>query len=126
MRRDLSPFEIGGKITTSLLSPMTIYVAYLVFAESSILNVDDELIEVVVGFAGSSNGQSRTVYFHRKHQSGDYDGFYPKKRGDGRVESELGEFFNGGDEDGELLMTMKTEMKQDLIVQGIKIRPKKE
>ncbi|TXG62526.1 hypothetical protein EZV62_009520 [Acer yangbiense] len=125
VRRDSTLFEIGGKITTSLLSEMTTYIAYLVFVESSIHNVDDGLVEVDFGFAGSSNGQSRTVYFRRRHQNEDDDGFYPKKRGDGWVESELGEFFNGGDIDGELLMTNKTEMTQNLIVQGIEIKPKK-
>ncbi|KAI9181258.1 hypothetical protein LWI28_013048 [Acer negundo] len=126
VRRDSTPFEIVGKITTSLLSEMTTYVAYLVFAESSILNVDDGPVEVAVEFAGSSNGQSRTIYFRRRHQIEEDDGFYPKKRGDGWVESELGEFFNRGDIDGELLMTIKTEMMQNLIVQGMEIRPKKE
>ncbi|KAK0580920.1 hypothetical protein LWI29_007750 [Acer saccharum] len=125
-RCDSTPFEIGGKITTSLLSEMTTYVAYLVFAESSVQNVDDGPVEVTVGFAGSCNGQSRTIYFRRWHQNEDDDSFYPKKRGNGWVESELGEFFNRGDVDGELLMTIKTEMMERLLVQGIEIRPKKE
>ena len=126
MRRDISPFEICGKVNTSLLSPMTTYVAYLVFAEISVCNVDDDPVEVVVGFAASSNGQSRTIYFHREHQDGDDNGFYPKKREDGWVESELGEFFNGDYREGELLMTIKTRGKEHLIILGIEIRPKKE
>ncbi|TXG62850.1 hypothetical protein EZV62_009844 [Acer yangbiense] len=81
-RRDISPFEICGKITASLLPPMTSYVAYLVFGKISVRNVDDDLAEVTIGF-GSSNSQSRTIYFHREHQDGDDDGFYPKKREDG-------------------------------------------
>ncbi|KAK0580259.1 hypothetical protein LWI29_000049 [Acer saccharum] len=124
--RDICPFEICGKVNTSLLSPMTTYVAYLVFGEINVCNVDDDPIEVVVGFARSSNGQSRTIYFHREHQDRDDDGFYPKKREDGWVESELGEFFNGGNEESELLMTLKTKGKSCLIILGIEIRPKKE
>ncbi|KAK0580341.1 hypothetical protein LWI29_000864 [Acer saccharum] len=53
IRGDLCPFEIGGKITTSLLSPMTTYVAYIVFAENRICWVDDdpaEKKEVELGF----------------------------------------------------------------------------
>ncbi|KAK3232518.1 hypothetical protein Dsin_004399 [Dipteronia sinensis] len=124
-RSEIGPIEIGGKITTSLLSPKTTYVAYLVFAGNRIWLGDDDPVEVFVGLAGSINGQKRTVYFHREHQDGDDDGFFPKKRADGWVESELGEFFNGGDKDGELLMTIKTTDKEFLLVQGIEIRPKK-
>ncbi|TXG62845.1 hypothetical protein EZV62_009839 [Acer yangbiense] len=125
-RRDICPFEICGQVNTSLLSPMTTYVAYLVFGEISVCNVDDDPVEVVVRFAGSSNGQSRTIYFHRLHQDGDNDGFYPKKREDGWVESELGEFFNGGDQESELLMIIKSKGKACLFILGIEIRPKQE
>ncbi|KAK0581587.1 hypothetical protein LWI29_015502 [Acer saccharum] len=125
-RRDVSPFEIGGKITTSLLSPMTTYIAYLVFAKNTICWVDDDPAEVYVGLSGSDNGQNRTVYIHREQQDGEDDGFYPKKRADGWLETELGEFFNGGDEEGELLVTIKSEMKEGFLTQGIEIRPEKE
>ncbi|KAK0578337.1 hypothetical protein LWI29_008778 [Acer saccharum] len=138
-------FEIGGKISTSLLSPQTTYVAYLVFAEGFISHKDDDPVGVTVGLAGSNNGffifytndepakvvvrlagpHHRTVYFHRVQQDGDNDGFFPKKRADGWLESELGEFFNGGDEEGELSITIKSRWKEHLIVQGIEIRPKK-
>ncbi|TXG62875.1 hypothetical protein EZV62_009869 [Acer yangbiense] len=122
-REEINEFEIGGKITVSLLSPMTTYVAYLVFAGN---RIGDDPAEVAVGLAGSNNGQNRTVYFHQEHQDGDNDGFFPKKRADGWMESELGEFFNGGDEKGELLMTIQTYDKKFLLIQGIEIRPKKD
>ncbi|KAK0581090.1 hypothetical protein LWI29_009945 [Acer saccharum] len=69
------PFEIGGKITTSLLSPTTTYIAYLVFTKNWI---DNDPAEVTVGLAGSNNGQSRTVYIHQEQQDGDDGGFYQK------------------------------------------------
>ncbi|KAK0586854.1 hypothetical protein LWI29_013464 [Acer saccharum] len=107
-RAEVNPFEMGGNISTSLLSPMTTYVAYLVFAENRIFPKYYEPVEAAVGIAGSSNGQNRTISFHweqqdgdydgvfPEQQDGDYDGFFPKKRADGWLESELGEFFNRG------------------------------
>ncbi|KAI9180036.1 hypothetical protein LWI28_000492 [Acer negundo] len=58
-RVNMIQFEIGGKITTSLLSPMTTYVAYLVFAENTICWVYDDPAEVSIGLARSDNGQNR-------------------------------------------------------------------
>ncbi|KAI9197654.1 hypothetical protein LWI28_002166 [Acer negundo] len=135
-------FEIRGKISTSLLSPMTTYIAYLVFFQAFFVNIEDVTsyieyspIEVFVGIAGSNNGQRKTVYFLQEYQDGDDNGFFPKKWtgllenefGERYVwlESELGEFFNRGDEEGELLMIVKTTYKDGLIVQGIEIMPKK-
>ncbi|KAK3227689.1 hypothetical protein Dsin_007551 [Dipteronia sinensis] len=126
IRFDVISFEVGGKISTSLLSPMTTYTAYLVFAEGLIFCRDDAPAKVAVGLARSTNGLNRTIYLHRVHLDGDDDGFFPKRRADGWLESELGEFFNGGDEEGELSMTMKTCWKENLLIQGIEIRPKKE
>ncbi|KAK4858518.1 hypothetical protein QYF36_017603 [Acer negundo] len=79
-------FEIRGKISTSLLSPMTTYIAYLVFFQAFFVNIEDVTsyieyspIEVFVGIAGSNNGQRKTVYFLREYQDGDDNGFFPKK-----------------------------------------------
>ncbi|KAK3227579.1 hypothetical protein Dsin_007441 [Dipteronia sinensis] len=126
VRFGVIPFEFGGKISTSLLSPMTTYMAYLVFAEDLIFCRDNALAKVAVGLDGSNDGLNRTIYLHRVHLDGDDDGLFPKKRIDGWLESELGEFFNRGDEEGELSMTMKTCWKENLLIQGIEIRPKKE
>ncbi|KAK2664554.1 hypothetical protein Ddye_003128 [Dipteronia dyeriana] len=166
VRAEENPLEIGGKICTSLLSPMTTYVAYLVLAEFRMFSKYSAAAEAAVGLAGSNNGQNRTISFHWEQQDGEYDGFspdqldgepqdgdydgfsldqqdedyvvlfpepedgdydrfYPKKRADGWLESELGEFFNRGDEDNELLMTINAGMKDGLLIQGIEIRPKK-
>ncbi|KAK0579993.1 hypothetical protein LWI29_034698 [Acer saccharum] len=143
MRSEPEDFEIRGKISTSLLSPMTTYVAYLVFSIASFVHIEDVTsyiiyspIKVFAGLVESNNGQRRTVYFHREHQYGDDNGLFPKKwawllenefnERYGWLESEFGEFFNRGDVEGELLMTVETTYKVGLIVQGIEIRPKKE
>ena len=57
------------------------------------------------------------------------DGECPKERGDGWWEIELGEFFNGGEDDGREVEMSVLEVeggnwKGGLIVQGIEIRPK--
>jgi hypothetical protein len=56
------------------------------------------------------------------------NGQYPKKRGDGWLEIELGEFFCKEGEDRELEMSVQEvkggDWKGGLIVEGIEIRPK--
>jgi hypothetical protein len=51
-----------------------------------------------------------------------------KERGYGWLEIKLGEFFNGGEDDGEVEMSVLEvkggNWKGGLIVQGIEIRPK--
>ncbi|KAK0591524.1 hypothetical protein LWI29_003282 [Acer saccharum] len=100
--------EASGTINTSLMSPVTTYVAYLVFKRTQyFFGFDsswDHRVEVTVGHTGS-DGQKRTVYFHSDQGDivyGDDHGRFPQTRGDGWLESELGEFFYGGDEEGEL------------------------
>ncbi|KAK3205560.1 hypothetical protein Dsin_019606 [Dipteronia sinensis] len=125
-------FEIGGKIDTSLLSTMTTYVAFLVFKPTNnFFGFDNNPVEVTVGLDGG-NVQNRTVYFDRRQQNivpGDNPGLFPKERRDGWLESELGEFFTGSDEEGKLSMTILeincSNGKHGLVVQGIEIRPKK-
>ncbi|KAK2653521.1 hypothetical protein Ddye_013377 [Dipteronia dyeriana] len=125
-------FEIVGKINISLLSPVTTYVAYLVFKSThDFYGFDNNQVEATVGLAGC-NGQNRTVYFHPNQQGivpGDEHGLFPKTRRDGWLESELGEFFYGDtDEEGILSMTIleirSGNWKKGLVIQGIEIRPK--
>ncbi|KAK4856295.1 hypothetical protein QYF36_016037 [Acer negundo] len=125
-------FQIHGKIDTSLLSTTTTYAAYLVFKTTdNFFGFDNNPVEVAVGLA-RGNVQNRTVYFDRRQQNivpGDNPGLFPKERGDGWLESELGEFFHISDEDGELSMTIlginRGNWKHGLVVQGIEMRPKK-
>ncbi|KAK2650790.1 hypothetical protein Ddye_018279 [Dipteronia dyeriana] len=81
IRREVNPFEIVGKINTSLISPMTTYVAYLMFVGGRhIFHRDGDPVEVTIGLAGSIDWQNRAVYFHQENQDGDDDGFFPKKK----------------------------------------------
>lgn len=147
--------EIRGKISTSMLSPSTLYTAYLVFkVTSASYGLEDLPVEATVGVVGSEV-QKRTVYldaergrsqryqivpwrigaFNRTRLVGSQaprpreneEGKYPKERGDGWLEIELGEFFNGGGEGEVEMSVLEVEggaWKGGLIVQGIEIRPK--
>ncbi|KAE8686403.1 putative F-box protein PP2-B12 [Hibiscus syriacus] len=149
--------EIRGKIAISMLSPMTHYKAYLVFKPSSgAYGFGFHPAEVSFGLVGTE-GYKRTVYmdadrglrqryqivprriglFTRSRFLGlqnpaprtvaSDDDQYPKARGDGWLEVELGELFNDGCTDGELEMSVLEVKggywKGGLIVLGIEIRP---
>lgn len=139
-------FEIRGQITTSLLSPKTNYVAYLVFKPMEAnYGFEHNPVEVTVGLVGS-DGQKRTVYLDTREQreivlwnprrflrpapADDHQGPFPIRREDGWFESELGEFLYDDDNEGELFMTVmetrRGNWKRGLVFQGIEIRPKKE
>ncbi|XP_044481115.1 F-box protein At2g02240-like [Mangifera indica] len=135
--------EIGGKISTRILSPGTNYTAYLVFKpKERFYGFENQPVEVSVGLVGTKN-QKRSVFLHERRdwwiESSPsvgwwlpscrmmFGGNFAKKRGDEWHEVELGDFFNAGDEDGELEMSIlevSGHWKGGLIVQGIEIRPK--
>ncbi|XP_011036726.1 PREDICTED: putative F-box protein PP2-B12 isoform X1 [Populus euphratica] len=148
--------EIRGKINATMLSPATLYTACLVFRPTGGLHgLDNQPVEVGVGLVGSECGK-RNVYldsergrrqqyhfvnrriglFNRCRIVGmpaseparENNGQYPKKRGDGWLEIELGEFFCKEGEGRELEMSVQEvkggDWKGGLIVEGIEIRPK--
>lgn len=149
--------EIHGKIKTSMLSPNTTYAAYLVFKSTEeAYGFEYQPAEVTVGITGGES-ETRTVYLdpdtgHRQQFqiiprpggmfnrirtrmlrpfasiSRQSDSRYPKARGDGWMEIQLGEYFNKDGEDGELEMSLREvrggNWKSGLIVHGIDIRPK--
>ena len=127
--------EIRGKINANMLSPATLYTAYLVFRPTrGLYGLDYQPVEVGVGLVGSERGK-RNVYldsgrgwrqqyhfvsrriglFNRCRIVGmpaseparENNGQYPNKRGDGWLEIELGEFFCKEGEDGELEMSVQ-------------------
>lgn len=127
--------EICGKINATMLSPATLYAAYLVFKpKEGAYGLDYQPVEVGVGLVGSENGK-RNVYLdsqrgraHRYHlvrrriglhnrsrivgmqepvPASENNGQHPKERGDGWLEIELGEFFCKEGEDGELEMRVQ-------------------
>ncbi|TKY52049.1 F-box protein PP2-B10 [Spatholobus suberectus] len=142
-------FEIRGRINTGMLSPKTLYGAYLVFKPSRVgtYGFDKQPVKVSIGIAGG-NPLRQTVFlvaekgwrlkdqkrarFHGTAETPateDYlDLQYPKKRGDGWLEVEMGEFFNEGGEDKRVEMVVYAVKSGDrmrgLLVQGIEIKPK--
>lgn len=147
-------FEIRARISTSSLSPRTLYTAYFVYKPTAgAYGFEYQPVEVSVGLVGSES-QIRTVYlhaergrrqrhqfprrtglFHRSRSWGwqaampkENDGYYPKERGDEWLEIELGDYFNEGDEEGDLEMSVLEvtggDWKGGIIVQGIELRPK--
>lgn len=117
--------EIRGRIDIGMLSPSTLYAAYLVFkfAPDS-YGFKNQPIEVRVGLVDGEATQ-RTVYLDVRREGRDG---YPERRGDGWLEIGLGEFFCEGDCDGEMevkvLEVRKLFWKGGLIIHGVKIRPK--
>lgn len=148
--------KVSAELDTHLLSPHTRYGAYLVLrldvdsygldwvlptvsvtlgdqvstnrallAHGDIDARDDEEDEQLVGYwdvriavvegEGREEGEPRAVL---------------RERGEGWLELELGEFFNGAGEDGAVMMELReTESghwKKGLIIDGIEIRPKTE
>ncbi|KAI3735753.1 hypothetical protein L6452_15265 [Arctium lappa] len=131
-------FEVHGRISTSMLSPDTCYVAFIVFKSTSeTYGFDYQPAEVSIGISGRKT-QTQTVFleprsdqrrqhpvvprrrmgmFHRGHRANPIgpinpssNGNGPKEREDGWLEIELGEYFIKKGEEGELEMSM-TEVK---------------
>jgi len=120
--------DIRGTIGTKMLSPKTEYNAYLVFklvnmcdyrlesAKSSIrfVNYDSEI---------DTENQANTVHHPRLQESGNIS----RMRGDGWMEVKLGYFDSKKDTDGPVearLFEMNHIYKGELIVEGVKFRPK--
>ncbi|KAM5571277.1 hypothetical protein ABKV19_011737 [Rosa sericea] len=132
--------EIRGKIDMQMMSPSTLYKAYIVY----------KLTADAYGFRVPVEVATRARDYGFEYKDLDHDGFIeypdkqrgcldpdiqingtlsPKERVDGWLEMELGEFLCQGEEDGELEMIC-AEMndlcwKSGLIVQGIEVRPER-
>ncbi|KDP23436.1 hypothetical protein JCGZ_23269 [Jatropha curcas] len=146
--RTICWLEIQGKITTKMLSPNTTYIAYLVLKISDRaygLDLIPSEVSVEVGNQKSRN----TVYLRRSQDSKkqqlerlffanrvqmlrsrvtEEDSRVPSERQDGWMEIELGEFFNGQNEEEVVIMSFKEvkgqHLKGGLTVEGIEVRPK--
>ncbi|XP_076929411.1 putative F-box protein PP2-B12 [Bidens hawaiensis] len=150
--------EVHGRINTSLLSTDTRYAAYLVYKSAPhTYGFEHHPAEVTVGLSGVE-GQVKTVFLDPeacRRQRHEYEqtlpgrrrmGMFnhlrrlasrsnatppengPTRRQDGWLEIELGEFYNGKGQEGDLDMSMMDvrggNWKGGLIIQGIEIRPK--
>ncbi|KAK4282966.1 hypothetical protein QN277_014275 [Acacia crassicarpa] len=135
--------EIRGRINTRMLSPSTLYSAYLVFnLAASAYGFEYQPVEVSFGIANDSDAPKRLVCLHprgalrrrrrrqqivpRRAENPNLQ--YPNKREDGCFEIELGDFFNQGRDDKELGMAVCEinggHWKSGLFIQGFEIRPK--
>ncbi|GKV46131.1 hypothetical protein SLEP1_g53138 [Rubroshorea leprosula] len=118
-------FEITGRIDSCNLSLMTCYNALLVFKlVANAEGFENKPIEATPRLGGTQVSK-RIVYVMDSGdvvQNGDQ---YPKVRGDGWLEVELGEFFNGGGlEELEIhIFSHDGYSVGGLYVQGIDIRP---
>ncbi|KAF8036178.1 hypothetical protein BT93_C2013 [Corymbia citriodora subsp. variegata] len=138
--------EIRGTISSRMLSPRTLYAAYLVYKLTRPFHgFEIRRFEVGAGFAGDEVGKrERDVYLSRFKSStalvsrrrcgyvplapDEGDESYPKERQDGWLEIELGEFMTKDGQDGEVEMSV-VDTRNDrrmvgLLLEGIEIRPK--
>ncbi|KAJ6673887.1 hypothetical protein OIU85_012855 [Salix viminalis] len=121
--------KICGKISTYLLSPETLYTANLVYKfPPRNYGFYDQSADVTMRLNEAESGP-RTVSWNpqgtRRHNNGSVT-VYPKERGNGWLELELGDFFNAEGEDGELEMRVFDYIghwKYRFILDGIEIRP---
>ncbi|CAN7044289.1 unnamed protein product [Brassica rapa subsp. trilocularis] len=126
-------FEIRGKMNTRLIFLGTRYSAYIVFKTvNKCPGLADLPVEVGVGLVGQEIPK-QLIYFDgymdkdaKKERGEMRDVMKPKKREDGWMEAELGEFFNeeGCNEIELSVIEIKSPYwKCGLIIQGIEFRP---
>lgn len=139
-------FEIKGRIRSCMLSPETLYGAYLVYKQSAAgsYGFQHQPVEVSSGIVGEGDTRNRTVYLVRpiplrprllfiNEAPASVDPTlvgveYPKARADGWWEIEIGDFFNKGGDEKEVEMGVyevkNGDWKSGILLQGMEIRPK--
>ncbi|XP_028770093.1 F-box protein At2g02240-like [Neltuma alba] len=86
---DVCWLEIRGRINTRMLSPSTLYTAYLVFKlTANAKGFKNKPVEVSVGIAGNDNDAQRQIVFldPQEAQGENLNGQYPNERADGWLE----------------------------------------
>ncbi|XAR48863.1 hypothetical protein NMG60_11031828 [Bertholletia excelsa] len=131
--------EITGRVKTQLLSPKTIYAAFLVYnLARRNYGLESFPMKGLVRFVGESGNdgaetEPNTAYLKlSSSEAAQLPGnvFLPHTRRDGWLEIELGEFFN--DQENELEVEMRfwgwnhPHWKGGLIVEGFELRPKED
>ncbi|XP_014513468.1 F-box protein PP2-B10 [Vigna radiata var. radiata] len=124
--------EISGKINIRVLSPNTLYAAFLVFKMIDASGFHHHPVELSVGILGG-NSSFKNVCLDPSLEDDELDDTFlglqrPSEREDGWLEIEMGEFFNSGMEEDELHMKIKETTsnmwKHGFILEGIEVRPK--
>ncbi|KAL6971101.1 hypothetical protein U1Q18_030783 [Sarracenia purpurea var. burkii] len=137
-------FDIRGRMEIGILSPNTNYAAYLIFKIADGEDSGFESIPVkasvrVLGESPDGTGEEddaaiTTVFLKlpasntTSERSGEHRGRLPETRKDGWSEIELGQFYNDGEEGGEVGIRLREveilNWKSGLFVEGIELRPK--
>ncbi|KAI3935353.1 hypothetical protein MKW98_027173 [Papaver atlanticum] len=128
--------EIRGKLDTRLLSPKTLYAAYLVLKlKAGAYGFRNQPVKARVEVVGREGGSSsmcseeRHIYLSTLNSgNGQY---FSRERSDGWMEVEMGHFYNGEVVEGDdwevhmsVLETERLGAKYGLVVQGMELRPK--
>lgn len=138
--------EIQGKMKTGDLSPNTTYGAYLLMKISDRSFGLDSIPSEISISVGDQESVSSTAYLRHPKSKKLESLFYRnrvetlkarvnkgeekmvREREDGWLEIEIGEFFNGGYGDEEIIMKLMEvkgyHIKGGLIIEGIELRPK--
>lgn len=121
--------DVKGKINTRILSPNTTYGAYLVFkmAEMSSGLRSANAVVRFVNAETESEAEARAVVVHLQRSRG-RNRCRGVRRSDGWLEIEMGSFFSGGGDEGEVearfMEIQNNNWKSGLIVEGFEFRPK--
>ncbi|KAF8038852.1 hypothetical protein BT93_B1414 [Corymbia citriodora subsp. variegata] len=131
--------EIEGQLTTAMLSPNTLYGAYLIMKIShraygldvmpsqASIELQNQVVFTSTAILQQGHRESR----NRRRLGVEGEAKVPVEREDGWMEVELGEFFNGGgsgENDEVVKVSFKEvkgyQLKGGLVIQGIEVRPK--
>ncbi|KAK8599716.1 hypothetical protein V6N13_060460 [Hibiscus sabdariffa] len=117
--------EVKGRIETGILSTNTNYAAYLVYKLKAVDGIafKQRLVGLSVNVDGVASREVRRVSLYPRDESR-----HVRERGDGWIEAEMGEFYNGSGDDGTVEFVLKQSDSgypvRGLIVEGIELRPK--
>ncbi|KDO70549.1 hypothetical protein CISIN_1g039003mg [Citrus sinensis] len=147
--RMISWLEIEGKIRTHMLSPNTMYRAYLLInithrahgldllPSDTFLEMGNQIISANTAYLSCKDKKKHQMeclfYGNRTQRTKsrviEGDERFARERDDGWMEIELGEFFSGDEEgDQEVKMSLREikgyQLKGGLVIEGIEVRPK--
>ncbi|KAI6684954.1 hypothetical protein NL676_030867 [Syzygium grande] len=143
--------EIEGRMPTAMLSPNTLYEAYLIMEIShraygldvmpsqASIELKNQVVSKSTAILHRSrrdgSDKQRPGIFGTNGAAGGEEEKIPIRRQDGWMEVELGEFFNGGGGGGDdnhrevVKMSFKEvkgyQLKGGLVIEGIEVRPKR-
>ncbi|KAE8670271.1 hypothetical protein F3Y22_tig00112159pilonHSYRG00142 [Hibiscus syriacus] len=117
--------HVKGKMETRASSPNTNYVVYLVFRirYQHTIGFRRRPVDLTVNIDGLSSREARRVSLYKWDEPQ-----HVRERGDEWTEVEMGEFWNGCDDDGIVEFSLEeidtSYHKRGLVIEGIEIRPK--